>query len=667
MHDHGMLFSGHNRRAAALAIAMLSSCLTFAPTAYAQTSAGPVMPAAAPATPLPQSKQTLEEWRAGMAQTPAPKAGCFTAEFPSGEWKETPCATRKVPDVPFPPRRGGRPEIVVGNGNDVSAKATTGTLSKAVGSFDSATGVTSETGPNPYLVGNPVQPNTFTLQLNTNFFNTPVCLGTQFCLGWEQFVYENNSVQNSSFIQYWLIRYNATCPTGWNTYQPQPGETDCWRNSDNSVTVPNQPISNLTAISLTGQAVAGGNDTFITAVGTTLYSFTGPDSMVDLAQGWTEAEFNIFGDCCSTAATFNAGSSLVVREAVNNGTLGAPACDSTGYTGETNNLSFATAPTPVKGTLPAVLFTEGSSVTTENPCAAATAVSAVSNCCVAAIGDFYGAGRNNTILWRFTDGSVGTWEVNGPSTTAIGTDPVVPATWKIAGAGDFYNAGHNNSLLWRNSDGTVAIWELNGSTITAAWTGPFVPTTWTIVGTGDFYNTGHNNCILWRNSDGTVAMWEMNGSTITAAWTGPVVPTSWTVAGTGDFYNTGHNNSILWRNSDGTVAMWQMSGGSITAPWTGPVVPTDWTIAGPGDIYNTGHNNGILWRDANGTVALWQMNGPSITAPWTGPVVPTSWTIVGAGDLYNTGHNNGILWRNSDGTVATWQMNGSTIAASGFF
>jgi len=102
----------------------------------------------------------------------------------------------------------------------------------AVGSFDSVTGVTSETGQVNGIGGQ--VPNTFSLQLNTNVFsNTPACNGAanpSQCRGWEQFVYSNAGF---AFIQYWLINYATTCPSGWNTFG-----SDCWKNGANVVSVP---------------------------------------------------------------------------------------------------------------------------------------------------------------------------------------------------------------------------------------------------------------------------------------------------------------------------------------------------------------------------------------------------------------------------------------------
>jgi hypothetical protein len=90
-----------------------------------------------------EQARLLEAWRISMAQIPLPKKGCFEASYPSKEWREVP--STKARPYPMPPRSGPRP-LIVGNGNDVSAKAPTGLISSATGSFDSATGVTSESG-----------------------------------------------------------------------------------------------------------------------------------------------------------------------------------------------------------------------------------------------------------------------------------------------------------------------------------------------------------------------------------------------------------------------------------------------------------------------------------------------------------------------------------------
>jgi hypothetical protein len=62
----------------------------------------------------------------------------------------------------------------VGNGTDYAARVT-GLMSSATGSFDSVSGVTSETG--QVNGSGPQVANTFSLQLNTNQFTTSMCSG----------------------------------------------------------------------------------------------------------------------------------------------------------------------------------------------------------------------------------------------------------------------------------------------------------------------------------------------------------------------------------------------------------------------------------------------------------------------------------------------------------
>src|SRR5262249_10591427 len=143
------------------------------------------------------------------------------------------------------------------------------------------------------------------------------------------------------------------------------------------VSVPVQPVANLANLSLTGQANAGGSDTTIMATGSNLYTVQNDDGVVNLAQGWQAAEFNIVGDCCGSQATFNSGSTIVVRTSVDYGSSNAPSCFGGGFTGETNNLFFVQASgVPPSESLPAVVFTESSATSTTLPCNSATGVPA---------------------------------------------------------------------------------------------------------------------------------------------------------------------------------------------------------------------------------------------------------------------------------------------------
>jgi fibronectin type III domain protein len=258
---------------------------------------------------------------------------------------------------------GPRSTTKIGNATDVSAQVTDH-ISEAVGSFDSVTGVTSESGTSP-INGQSNVANAFSLQLNSNLFSTPLCNGAtdaSQCHGWQQFIFSSSYAK--AFIQYWLVNYATTCPAGWTTSGP-----NCFKNSSGSVSVPAQPITKLSALSVGGQTTSGG----FLGVSDTLYSFP-DDNVFNLAAGWDTAEFNVFGDGGGTEATFNNGATIVVRTSVDHSSQNAPSCYDGGFTLETNNLNFASEPSARQGRFPAVVFTESTAGTTSSACASATEV-----------------------------------------------------------------------------------------------------------------------------------------------------------------------------------------------------------------------------------------------------------------------------------------------------
>jgi hypothetical protein len=368
---------------ASLLSGLLSSRATAAPPeapASAETTPVPALresPPPATAQPSPEELRLREEWLKEIRKVPVPKQGCFKATHPSTEWQEVPCTA--APPYPMPPRRGSRP-LVVGNSNDVSPQVPSGFISTAIGSFDSVTGVTSESGP----IGNSGPPvaDAYTLQINTNFFSSTACAGSPnpACKGWEQFVFWNDGSSGSIFIQYWLIKYNATCPAGvgWNQFSFNGGtEIYCYKNNNTGAApVPNQPIANLGQLSLTGTVSASG-DSIILSTGSNAYSVPG-DNAVNAAAGWQIAEFNVFGPGGNSAggsqASFNSGSTIVPRTRVIYGGTAPPICVAQGFTGETNNLSFGPTAPVASPPGPALLFTESSAGGAPSNCAAATAV-----------------------------------------------------------------------------------------------------------------------------------------------------------------------------------------------------------------------------------------------------------------------------------------------------
>jgi hypothetical protein len=295
---------------------------------------------APPAAEQPRIAQSQQEWRAAMSRLPMPKKGCFTSAYPRIAWEEVPCKT--APARPYPPAKAGQPYIVGGAAGDFTAQVQASTLSSAVGSFDSITNVTSERDHDP---------NTYSLQLNTNFFPTTACLGAPnpaACRGWQQFLYSTS--EGIAFMQYWLVNY-GNCPQGWDSYG-----SDCFTNSP-ATGVPAQSLADLAQLTLTGQASAG-MDTVILTTGSGPIAASNQDSVLNLSVGWFAAEFNVFGDGSSRRAGFNPGSAIVVRLSVNNGTTNVPSCVAQSFTAETNNLNLQFPCSANGGASPAIVFTE---------------------------------------------------------------------------------------------------------------------------------------------------------------------------------------------------------------------------------------------------------------------------------------------------------------------
>jgi hypothetical protein len=323
--------------ARACGVALLASLPTLAPN---------VALAAAPGTPklvnaMPPGDARHEAWRSTITAAPAPADGCFKASYPSTTWSRVACS--EAPKRPFLPRSGRR-SFTVGDGDDYTA-AVTGLIGTGVGSFPKITGLKSETGS--------LGANDYSLQLNSQFFASPACKGAAqpaSCLGWEQFVYSSGYGQ--VYMQYWLINYNARCPSGWNSYSG-----DCYTNS-NAVDAPDFAATQLKHLKITGKVVANGTDTLTLSSTGDAYTTTGKDSVVTLAKYWNAAEYNVIGDGDGSEADFNSGTKITVEIALTDGLTTAPTCDAdSGTTGETNNLTLGSC-AGTGGSTPSIKFTE---------------------------------------------------------------------------------------------------------------------------------------------------------------------------------------------------------------------------------------------------------------------------------------------------------------------
>jgi hypothetical protein len=266
-----------------------------------------------------------------------------------------------APSTPVSPE--AETEVVrsplVGGGAPADFSASvSGTLSQVVGSFPTVSGVTSEQGTDTA--------DEYSLQVNSNKFDTPACLGTAGCKGWRQFIY---STRNGLYIETWLLGFGAgkACPTGFG---PPIADSsgNCARDSlPRTAITPSQPISNLGSLTLTAQATAGGTDIAILALGgTELGRAMEPDNFdgLNFQPGWNQAEFNIFGDTSSSPqATFalSPGPVTIGVQLALTGSFSAPTCIQSGTTGERNNLTLVPGTcTPSAGPPARINFFESS-------------------------------------------------------------------------------------------------------------------------------------------------------------------------------------------------------------------------------------------------------------------------------------------------------------------
>ena len=299
---------------------------------------------AAAANASAASEQAVQQWSHSIRVLPLPSGGCFNGSYPLLQWDKVAC--KAAPDHPYLPARGPFPGKV-GNGNDYSAEVS-GLITSAIGSIPSVSAGASEKGIDPNTGTS--EPNTFTLQLNSNFFaSPPMCAGhglPSACQGWQQFVYADSPQENEVFMQYWLLQYNNTCPSGWNSFSfSGSSEIYCYKNSSASTLSGGRlAVSGLSSTTFEGSANVSGKDAVVLTTASGHATATGAGSVLSLGNGWKAAEFAIVGDCCGTQATFSANTTITVHTVVKSNSDAPPTCVNEGFTGETNNLNLEGTP-----------------------------------------------------------------------------------------------------------------------------------------------------------------------------------------------------------------------------------------------------------------------------------------------------------------------------------
>ncbi len=320
--------------AAVLAVLVMSS---FGTAAAATTSTS--------TTSIPGPTAEYASWQQQITNTPTPlSGGCFQATYPSLQWVTggSNCTT-PTSLTPFS----------VGNGNDWEAKISSGHIGESQGYISAMTGFSSEAdsvlGTNYYSI----QDNSNTWTCNTSD------TGNVNADCWEQFIFANDPGSSSGLvlIQYWLIGYVSgtitACPTTHTgiTSWVQSG-TSCYADSSVTYTTPQENPSSLTSYQQKGYADLSGNDEAVFCHTTTCYAVAVAYTVLDLAAGWTYAEWNVLGDGGGDAACINGSGSpcsgptgspsLTVEQYLYNsaGTNTASSCLSGGTSGETNSLTL---------------------------------------------------------------------------------------------------------------------------------------------------------------------------------------------------------------------------------------------------------------------------------------------------------------------------------------
>jgi hypothetical protein len=323
--------------------------------------------------------QAQQAWRETMHHVGTYDTGCFHASYPSTQWEKVECGAAPAYRSSLSKFAGdAQTETVAGNWFDYVAQAPAGQLlTSAVGSFPKVTGVTSEKTVNvPFNGGfsdGLTGPNEYTLQVNTNFANTAACNGYTYCFAWQQYVVSTGG-PTEVFIEYWLINYGVhngnknVCPAGFIDIGQSflfGGQGDMCVQNTPSTTVYGKgpiPITQLATLQLSGSAQVNGTDQATATYNGDAFAATVKDSFTDIASGWTQAEFNVFGDGGGARSNFNAGSSITVKIGLTDGSTAKPTCvppsKMEGTTGETNNLTPGKNCMATGGASPFIEFTE---------------------------------------------------------------------------------------------------------------------------------------------------------------------------------------------------------------------------------------------------------------------------------------------------------------------
>jgi hypothetical protein len=259
----------------------------------------------------------------------------------------------------------------------------------------------------------------------------------------------------------------------------------------------------------------------------------------------------------------------------------------------------------------------------------------------AAIGNGFDSGFNVAAVGAFNDGTqpdlvyrnptTGLTEIqflNGTSAAGGGALSSNPfgADWRIVGAGDFNGAGTDDLVFQRASDGLTEIMFLHGTTETGGGVIPnaaFNSSVWQIAGVGDFNGDGKPDLVYHNVSTGLTEIQFLNG--INGAGGGAIANGAfgpeWNIVGLGDFTGNGNLDLVYQRPSDGLVEIQLLDG--TTSVGGGPIAGSpfnspDWRVVGVGDFNHDGKADLIYRNSVSGVTEVQFLHG---TTPLGGGVL----------------------------------------------
>jgi hypothetical protein len=251
--------------------------------------------------------------------------------------------------------------------------------------------------------------------------------------------------------------------------------------------------------------------------------------------------------------------------------------------------------------------------------------------------DFNTDGSTDLLFRNRLTGVIGTWYMNGPTTTGGTTFSLTPpATYSLIGAGDFLSNGSTTLVFQDSVDNRVVFWYTGGANNAVITGGDYVNQTpgagWKLVGVTDFNQDGRSDLLFQNQTTGQLVIWNMSGPYYQSGLIIPHTPAAgWKVVGTGDFNGDGFADIAFQNQTTGKIEIWFMQGTTYMGGGTVASTPaTGWNVVGVGDYNGDGYADLLFQNQTTNQAAVWYMNGTLYQGGSILPSnMPTDWKIVG--------------------------------------